>query len=244
MRTSANGSLATTLKVEPMLFRVGPFEFHTRAYEGSIPGPTLVLQPGDALSIRLENLLGDDASSHEAAAENSLRHPNETNLHTHGLHVSPSGNADNVYRVAKPGTTLQYDYVLPADHYRGVFYYHPHHSGSSTLQMLGGMAGAIVVADDWSTTPWEVEAATDVVMHFPSKAFSLKTFSFRALQKDMFYRRRTHQDYALLETRKPGAFPLHFFVANGQFQPILSAAAGEVVRLRVVHAGASASLSL
>ena len=36
-----------------------------------------------------------------------------TNLHVHGLHVSPQGNSDNVLVAIEPGTTFEYEYQLP-----------------------------------------------------------------------------------------------------------------------------------
>ena len=55
-------------------------------YNGTVPGPTLRLRPGDELGIRLVN---------------SLDEP--TNLHVHGLHVSPQANSDNVFVRSCPG---------------------------------------------------------------------------------------------------------------------------------------------
>ncbi|MFC7571784.1 multicopper oxidase domain-containing protein [Klenkia terrae] len=57
------------------------------SYNGGLPGPTLYLQPGDRLQVRLTNDL--DAP---------------TNLHVHGLHVSPLDNGDNVFIAVQPGS--------------------------------------------------------------------------------------------------------------------------------------------
>jgi FtsP/CotA-like multicopper oxidase with cupredoxin domain len=65
-----------------------------------------------------------------------------TNLHTHGLQVSPQGNADNPYITLKPGETCHYSIQIPGavnppDLYRprqpaGLYWYHPHrHMGAS-----------------------------------------------------------------------------------------------------------------
>ena len=69
-----------------------------------------------------------------------------TNLHTHGLHVSPEGNGDNVFRMVEPGAARDYEYAIPADHPTGTFWYHPHHHGTVADQMFGGLFGALVVA--------------------------------------------------------------------------------------------------
>lgn len=72
---------------------------------------------------------------------------NLTNLHPHGLHVSP--NEDNVLEVRiRPGETRTMTYHLHELHSPGTHWYHPHSHGSVTLQASGGAAGVIVVEDD------------------------------------------------------------------------------------------------
>ena len=73
------------------------------SYNGGLPGPTLHLQPGDRLQAQLVNRLSAP-----------------TNLHVHGLHVSPEGNGDSPLVTVNPGQTFDYDYQLPHDHPPGV----------------------------------------------------------------------------------------------------------------------------
>jgi FtsP/CotA-like multicopper oxidase with cupredoxin domain len=69
-----------------------------------------------------------------------------TNLHFHGLEVSPNAPQDDVLTMmASPGQSLQYDVRIPADHIPGLFWYHTHPHGESAEQALDGMSGAIVV---------------------------------------------------------------------------------------------------
>ena len=68
-----------------------------------------------------------------------------TNLHVHGLHVSPERNGDNPFVAVEPGSTFDYDYQLPPDHPSGMFWYHPHHHGMVADQIFGGLYGAIIV---------------------------------------------------------------------------------------------------
>ena len=70
---------------------------------------------------------------------------NRTNLHSHGLWVSPAGNSDNVLLSINPNVSFQYEYNLPADHPAGTFWYHPHRHGSTAIQVSSGMAGALIV---------------------------------------------------------------------------------------------------
>jgi L-ascorbate oxidase len=68
-----------------------------------------------------------------------------TNLHTHGLHVSPSGRSDNVMLKINPGKQNTYTIDLPKEHAPGTHWYHAHLHGSTAVQVQGGMAGALIV---------------------------------------------------------------------------------------------------
>ena len=128
---STGGRLDVELVAAPVLLPWGSGERYALAYNGAVPGPTLRVRPGDTLRIALRNDLAEP-----------------TNLHTHGLHVSPEGSADDVFVMVDPGGTHRYEYQIPADHPPGLFWYHPHHHGNVAGQVSAGMAGAIVVEDD------------------------------------------------------------------------------------------------
>jgi len=68
----------------------------------------------------------------------------ETNLHFHGLGVSPLKNGDNVFVHVRPGETFNYEIKIP-DRHVGVFWYHPHLHGDVDQQIIGGMSGGIIV---------------------------------------------------------------------------------------------------
>lgn len=70
---------------------------------GRFMGPTIRLRPGDVLRLRLENRLPACA---EMAAHGCI---NDTNIHTHGLWVSPAGNSDNVLMAVPPGGGFDYE---------------------------------------------------------------------------------------------------------------------------------------
>lgn len=97
--------------------QAGPLapRLNVRAYEESVPGPTLRVKPGDRLVVNLVNDLdlpegdpwvagaGEDGEGGDGVDRASLEGkveawPNVTNIHVHGLHVSPSGVGDNIYR--------------------------------------------------------------------------------------------------------------------------------------------------
>lgn len=86
-------------------------------------GPTIVARPGDTLRVRLTNKLpADDPSCLQQQANINIPHCfNSTNLHLHGLWVSPAGNSDNVFLTFKPGISFEHEYNIPVDHPAGTF---------------------------------------------------------------------------------------------------------------------------
>ncbi len=140
---SVNGVLETRLTIEGKLVPSGNKERWAITVNGTSPGPTLLLRPGDTLRIACENKL-----------------PHSTNLHTHGLRVSPEGNADNPFIEIKAGETFDYEMKLPADHPSGMFWYHPHLHHHVAEQLFAGMFGAIVVEDALDELP-EIATSTE-----------------------------------------------------------------------------------
>ena len=113
-----------------------------RRYGGAAPAPTLLVEPGDTLTVVVDNKLGPEAPGDSLMT--GLHRPNTTSLHVHGWHVSP--REDDVFTLIAPGSSKTYVYHLPQTHPAGTFWYHAHGHGSSSLQ-AGWMAGALVVHD-------------------------------------------------------------------------------------------------
>ncbi len=87
------------------------------ARPGDFVAPTIRVVPGQRLTVELDNRL--ESCSDEQRSKHECF--NDTNLHTHGLWVSPSGNSDNVLISIKPGEQFRYEYDIPADHPAGTF---------------------------------------------------------------------------------------------------------------------------
>jgi suppressor of ftsI len=66
-------------------------------------------------------------------------------MHTHGLHVSPAGNSDNIFLIVGPGQTQDFEFRIPANHPTGLFWYHPHAHHFSNEQVKNGMSGALII---------------------------------------------------------------------------------------------------
>ena len=112
------------------------------AFNGAAVAPVIRASPGDVIRIAYVNDL--PAKSRETCAVNPSM--NMTNLHFHGLSVSPDAPQDDVLTMmAKPGQILHYSVEIPHDHPPGLFWYHTHPHGESERQVLDGMSGAIVI---------------------------------------------------------------------------------------------------
>lgn len=122
-----------------------------RSYGGCKQGPLIPVYPGDTLRVDLVNDLPVDDPTCLANPPLGLGLPpgvgcfNTINLHTHGLHVSPSGNSDNVLLNIAPQTQFPYEINIPDDHPAGTFWYHAHRHGSTAVQVSSGAAGILVV---------------------------------------------------------------------------------------------------
>src|SRR6266481_1144568 len=111
-------------------------------FNGQPNAPTLRLSPGDQLKITYVNDL--PAKATETCAITPCM--DMTNLHFHGLTVSPHAPQDDVLgMMAMPGQSLSYTVQIPKDHPPGLYWYHTHPHGESYRQVLDGMSGAIVI---------------------------------------------------------------------------------------------------
>src|SRR6266576_1748246 len=112
------------------------------AFNGKTVAPVIRASPGDVLKITYINDL--PSKSPESCAVNPCM--DMTNLHFHGLSISPESPQDDVLTMlAKPGQVLHYSIRIPRDQPPGLFWYHTHPHGESHRQVLDGMSGAIVL---------------------------------------------------------------------------------------------------
>jgi FtsP/CotA-like multicopper oxidase with cupredoxin domain len=120
-----------------------------RSYGGCKSGPVISVLPGDSLRVQLNNWLDKDDPSCLDNPPLGLGLPpgvgcfNTTNLHTHGLHVSPAGNGDNVLLNIAPQSKFTYEINIPSDHPAGTFWYHAHRHGSTAVHVASGASGII-----------------------------------------------------------------------------------------------------
>jgi len=216
VRSSANGALNTTLRMRYAYKDIGGYRLYMRMYEGTVPGPTLRVKPGDVLRIKLINDMPPNRES--SPVDHSLPHDfNTTNLHSHGLHVSPSGISDNVMRIMEPGESYDIEIAIPSDHIPGTNWYHPHAHGSADVQIASGAVGALIIEGDFADVP-EIVAAEERLLVLTEAVF------------DQF---GMVEDFGTL-------FPetaARFLAVNGVREPTITMRPGEVQRWRILHAG-------
>jgi FtsP/CotA-like multicopper oxidase with cupredoxin domain len=127
--------------------------------------PTLRLHPGDELILHLHNALADLEPVAPAAAAPHAQHRSaaappgtdpcrsgamtatSTNLHFHGLTVPPLCHQDEVVMtsIQPQDGAFEYHFRIPADEPPGLYWYHPHIHGFSSVQVQGGASGALIV---------------------------------------------------------------------------------------------------
>lgn len=205
VRRSENGVLETTLRLAYGPTDIDGEKAVAMTFEGSYPGPTLIAQPGDTIKIRLINDLDD-----------------VTNLHTHGLHVSPSGNSDNVMLVIQPGETFDYEISIPQDHMPGTYWYHPHVHGLTYPQVGGGLAGALIIEGGLDALEG-IKDRVDQLLVIQSAEFDDTNTIVPVDNQDIHRQTRT---------------------VNGQINPTLRIRSGEVQRWRLVNATAETFLMI
>jgi len=237
-------------------------------------GPTIVARPGDTLRVQLtNNLPADDPSCQDHPDSINIPHCfNSTNLHTHGLWVSPSGNSDNVFLLFRPGTSFQHEYAIPSDHPAGTFWYHPHLHGSTALQVTSGMSGALILRGDRMPTA-DRRGDLDVLLQAtPEQPFAERVFLFQQIAyacRDAAGRIKTmpadddhgvwvcdEDDVGSVEAYAGPVPPNQFGGGawndsgrldsiNGVVMPVLRGAkAGQFERWRMIHAGVRDTINL
>jgi FtsP/CotA-like multicopper oxidase with cupredoxin domain len=166
-------------------------------YNGSFPGPTLRLREGERVELELTNRLAEP-----------------TNFHFHGLHISPTGRGDNVFRHVSPGETARYAFTVPQGS-AGTYWYHPHVHKAVSKQLFQGLAGAIVVEG----------AADAALLGLPEQLLVLKDLEFQANGR---IPEHTKMDWMM---GREGSL----LAVNGAEQPRLQVPGG-AVRLRLLNA--------
>ena len=228
----AQRDLTITLDASATRFDLSGKKVWGESYDGRFVAPTLRFNPGTQVAVHLVNHLNV-----------------ATNLHFHGMHVSPEAHSDDAFLCAAPGATLTYHLAIPADHPQGTYWYHSHAmsstcpapgstsamddadtamSGMSAFtpgdvenQIFAGLSGAIIVGDDRSLLP---AAYQGVEAH---------TFVFKDAQIDAGGHIVQHTATTPIDSNAPTVR-----LVNGQLRPTLTLRPNQTELWRLANAGA------
>ena len=240
-----------------------------RSFQGEggegLVAPVMRVTPGQVLSLKVNNNL-EPCSADQIAKSECY---NSTNIHTHGLWISPSGNSDNVMLSIDPGEQFEYEFVIPSEHPAGTFWYHPHIHGATSIQLGSGMAGALIVDGDrvpTKTSPGDIDI---LFRDADGNPFGEQIMVFSQIQYGCFEegeeRPRFNRDIAPWdmppwecddgEVGTVDSFNLfnpfpelasgRLTGVNGTVQPTISSfETGRFQRLRMIHAGLRRSVDM
>src|SRR3984893_12692446 len=200
-------------------------------FDGQPNAPTLRLSPGDQLKINYINDL--PAKPKESCAIPPCM--DKTNLHFHGLTVSPDAPQDDVLdMMAMPGQSLRYTVQIPQDHPPGLYWYHTHPHGESHRQALDGMSGALVIEG--------IESYFSPLAGLPERILVVRGRSIEHDPQSTDLKHRVE-----LSSNTCGAepeTPEEVFTVNGSVRPQIEIAPGERQFWRLVNASADRYLDL
>jgi len=145
--------------------------------------PTLRLDPGDELVLRLTNAISLPSTEPATASNHAPAHKSDsdadrctggamtaasTNLHFHGLSVPPICHQDETVKtLVQPGDPpFEYRIRIPKNQPPGLYWYHPHVHGFTEEQLLGGASGALIVEG--------MENAVPRVAGLPERVFVIR----------------------------------------------------------------------
>jgi suppressor of ftsI len=189
----------------------------------------MLQNPGEKIKYQYYKKPVDDPARMTVDLPNLPKHFDATNLHLHGLDVQvhmfdPVGtHFDKApHIVIQPGQCYCYKFQLADHHPTGLYWYHPHHHGSTALQLWGGMFGLLYVdgplLDELAS--YGVTNSQEFVIWDP--AFKRVVADDHDLEVDDFLMGQT--------TRSK----IHPFLVNEQLNPVFTVAAGQVLHLRTL----------
>jgi suppressor of ftsI len=200
-------------------------------FNGQPEAPTLRLSPGDQLKIAYVNDLPTKPQ------ESCLTTPcaNMTNLHFHGMTVSPDAPQDDVLTMnAMPGQSLQYTVQIPKDHPSGLYWYHTHPHGESYRQALDGMSGAIVIEG--------IESYFPAVAGLPERVLVVRGHSIIHDPQSTALKQRVGLSSEVCGGEPEP--PEEIMTVNGSVRPQIEIAPGERQFWRIANASADRYLDL
>ena len=191
--------------------------------DNSYPAPTLQVFPGEKLIVHLNNGLANlsirdyynpafTAKGHAVPTYPEPLSDSPTNLHVHGLHVSPSGQSDNVLLEIPANATNTYVYDIPKSMPQGAYWYHSHLHTLTAQQTYAGMAGYLMIGHTDGNLPQVAK------YHIPVRNMELQYNGVFDRADGLAHLNNLNwsQWASTLATPAPGT------LANGTYRPLLA----------------------
>jgi FtsP/CotA-like multicopper oxidase with cupredoxin domain len=196
-----DGVLSVDLTAKRRVIEVSGSPIRAQPFGKALIGPTLHVSPGDTLKTRVDN-----------------RTSEMTNIHFHGMHVSPRGHGDNVFRMFHPGTKSNSEIEIPLDHEPGTYWYHVHMHGTTEEQVMGGLSGLLIVDGLEDRLPAALQDVT---------------------QQQVVIRDLQHKDGStILNAANIDPSKATTRLVNAQLRPTMSIESGETQLWRIANVGA------
>ena len=125
---SENGVCKATVHIRKQEVQAGDQTLNTSCFNGRYTGPTLRFRAGDTLEL---NVINDGEYN--------------TNIHFHGMQVSPDDYGDSVFTIIPMGHEYTYRIKIPEYQQPGIYWYHAHSHQTSQRQVMQGVTGTIIV---------------------------------------------------------------------------------------------------
>ena len=215
---SRNGVLNMTLNVVRRKVFMAGRSLVATTYNGNYAGPTMRVKLGDRINVKVVNLAGKFTNQ-------------DTNLHFHGLHVSPKVPHDNIFVHIPPGQSRDYTVTLGKGNFPGTYWYHSHMHGASEAQLVNGMSGVIVVEGQRALLPKPFR-------HIKERVISLKSAQINdgAVSAGKLSVWDT-ADSPPANAKNP--IPPNVRLVGDQLQPRIKIRPGEVQLWRIANTGAN-----
>jgi suppressor of ftsI len=195
------------------------FSFHGRE-----DAPVIRVKPGEPIRLTYMNAMSTHSQEH--CVDGPCM--NMTNLHFHGLHVSPDAPQDDVITMmAMPGQSLHYTVDIPQDQAPGLYWYHTHPHGESYQQDLDGMSGAIVIEGMERYVP-EIRGLRERVLVLRDRLIEENDPAGPELRQTV--------DIPATGCGASTEAPEHLFTVNSTLRPGIPIAPGERQFWRIVNA--------
>ena len=123
-----NGVAKLTLHAKTATVAIGDTTVRTAVYDAAYIPPTIRVARGERIELTLVNDMDEN-----------------TNIHYHGMQISPRDYGDSVWTMVPPGHEYTYSLDIPLYHEPGLYWHHAHAHQTSERLVMSGLAGAIIV---------------------------------------------------------------------------------------------------